>query len=86
MNDPAETLVTQSLASHAAEAPSDTTLLGTVHRRLRRRRRTRAAGVVVLACAAVIVAAAGVQSLTRPEDAGPAASPAQPPPGWHWES
>ncbi|ONI66870.1 hypothetical protein BWI15_27155 [Kribbella sp. ALI-6-A] len=86
MNDPAETLITQSLASRAAEAPSDTTLLGTVHRRLRRRRRTRAAGVGVLACAAVIVAAAGVQSLTRPEDSGPAASLAQPPPGWHWES
>ncbi|GAB2568427.1 hypothetical protein [Kribbella endophytica] len=87
MNDPAETLVTESLESHAASAPSDATLLGTVHRRLRRRRRARSAGVAVLACAAVAVAGVGIRSLVHPTAApGPTASIAQPPPGWHWES
>jgi hypothetical protein len=83
MNDPAETLVTETLETHAASAPSDATLLGTVHRRLRRRRRARTAGAVVLACAAVVVAGAGIRTLTRPDGAPPVA---QPPAGWHWES
>ncbi|GAA1531644.1 hypothetical protein [Kribbella lupini] len=85
MNDPAETLVTRSLESHAGSAPSDATLLGTVHRRLRRRRRARTAGAAVLACAAVAVVGVGIHSLVRPEVA-PAPSVAQPPAGWHWES
>ncbi len=83
MNDPAETLVTESLESHAASAPSDATLLGTVHRRLRRRRRARTAGAAVLACAAVVVAGVGIHTLTQPDTAPPVA---QPPTGWHWES
>lgn len=83
MNDPAETLVTESLETHAASAPSDATLLGTVHRRLRRRRQARTAGAVVLGCAVVAVAGVGIHSLTRPDTAPPVA---QPPAGWHWES
>ncbi|MGC4940095.1 hypothetical protein [Kribbella sp. DT2] len=83
MNDPAETMVTQSLETHAGEAPTDEALLGTVHRRLRRRRRARTAGVAVLAGAAVAVVATGIHSLTRPDAPGPTATSAQ---GWHWES
>ncbi|GAB3822730.1 hypothetical protein [Kribbella italica] len=88
MNDPAETLVTESLEAHAASAPSDAALLGTVHRRLRRRRRARSTGAVVLVCAAVAVAGVGLRTLVHPADPGPGptASIAQPPPGWHWES
>ncbi|MEV6282852.1 hypothetical protein [Kribbella sp. NPDC051770] len=83
MNDPAETLVTESLTRHAEEAPPDETLLGSVHRRLRRRRRVRSAGVGVLACAAVVVAGVGLRSVVQPQDVGPVAQPAA---GWHWES
>lgn len=85
MNDPAETLVTESLESHAGSAPSDALLLSTVHRRLRRRRRARTAGGVVLACAAVAVVGVGLRSLVQPAGSEPAPV-AQPPAGWHWES
>jgi hypothetical protein len=86
MNDPTEALISQSLESHAADAPSDDTLLSGVHTRLRRRRLARTSGAVVLACAAVATAVTGVHSLTDEVSPSPAPSVAQPPPGWHWES
>lgn len=86
MNDSTEALITQSLESHAADAPSDDTLLYGVHTRLRRRRFARTTGAVVLACAAVATAVTGVHSLTDNVRHSPAPSVAQPPPGWHWES
>jgi hypothetical protein len=86
MNDPTEALITQSLESHAADAPSDDTLLSGVHTRLRRRRLARTTGAVVLACAAVATAVTGVHSLADNVSPSPAPSVAQPPPGWHWES
>jgi hypothetical protein len=86
MNDPTEALISQSLERHAADAPSDDTLLSGVHSRLRRRRFARTAGAVVLACAAVATAVTGVHSLTDNVAPSPAPSVAQPPPGWHWES
>ena len=86
MNDSTEALISQSLESHAADAPSDDTLLSGVHTRLRRRRFARTTGAVVLACAAVATAVTGIQSLTDEVSPAPAPSVAQPPPGWHWES
>jgi hypothetical protein len=86
MNDSTEALISQSLESHAADAPSDDTLLFGVHTRLRRRRFARTTGAVVLACAAVATAVTGVHSLTDDVSPAPAPSVAQPPPGWHWES
>jgi hypothetical protein len=86
MNDSTEALISQSLESHAADAPSDDTLLSGVHTRLRRRRFARATGAVVLACAAVATAVTGAHSLTDDVSPAPAPSVAQPPPGWHWES
>jgi hypothetical protein len=86
MNDSTEALISQSLESHAADAPSDDTLLSAVHTRLRRRRFARTTGAVVLACAAVATAVTGVHSLTDNVSPSPAPSVAQPPPGWHWES
>ncbi|HET6299728.1 MAG TPA: hypothetical protein VFG33_40565 [Kribbella sp.] len=92
MNDPTETQLTQSLADHAADAPSDDSLLSDVHTRLHRRRRARTTGAVVLACAAVATALTATQALTDPSK--PPLPPAviAPPPrpavaaGWHWES
>ncbi|TWD81607.1 hypothetical protein FB561_2723 [Kribbella amoyensis] len=84
MNDPTESLVTRSLADHAADAPADTTLLGDVHRRLRRRRFARTAGAVVVACAAVATAITGVHGLT--ESSPPESNVVATRPGWHWES
>jgi hypothetical protein len=86
MNDSIEALISQSLENHAADAPSDDTLLSGVHTRLRRRRFARTTGAVVLACAAVATAVTGVHSLTDEVSPSPAPSVAQPPPGWHWES
>jgi hypothetical protein len=86
MNDSIEALISQSLENHAADAPSDDTLLSGVHTRLRRRRFARTTGAVVLACAAVATAVTGVQSLTDDVSPAPAPSVAQSPSGWHWES
>ncbi|TDO34309.1 hypothetical protein EV643_1273 [Kribbella sp. VKM Ac-2527] len=87
MNDPTETLLAQSLANHATEAPSDTSLLADVHTRLGRRRRARTAGAAVLACAAVATAITGINNLTNEVAPSPApATVAQPAKGWHWES
>jgi hypothetical protein len=86
MNDSTEALISQSLESHAADAPSDDTLLSGVHTRLRRRRLARTTGAVVLACAAVATAVTGAHALTDEVSPAPAPSVAQPPPGWHWES
>jgi hypothetical protein len=87
MNDPTETLLARSLANHASEAPSDTSLLADVHTRLSRRRRARTAGAAVLACAAVATAITGIHNLTTEVAPAPApATVAQPANGWHWES
>ncbi|MDX6281601.1 MAG: hypothetical protein QOH03_2672, partial [Kribbellaceae bacterium] len=68
--DPTETLLTESLDRHAADAPDDHYLLTTVHSRLRRRRTGRAIGAAVLAAAAVAATVTVTQSLNH--DAGPA--------------
>jgi hypothetical protein len=93
MNDPTETQLARSLAEHAADAPSDESLLADVHSRLSRRRRARATGAVVLACAAVATALTATQGLTDrnpPPTSNIAPAPrlgvAEAPAGWHWES
>jgi hypothetical protein len=68
--DPTETLLTESLDRHAAEAPDDQDLLTTVHSRLRRRRTGRSIGAAVLAAAVVATTITVSQSLNH--DAGPA--------------
>ncbi|GAA3580086.1 hypothetical protein [Kribbella ginsengisoli] len=84
--DPTETLLTESLDRHAAEAPDDHNLLTTVHTRLRRRRTGRTIGAAVLAAAVVATTITATQSLNH--DAGPAGntdggSAAK---GFRWES
>ncbi|MET7283422.1 hypothetical protein ABZS29_34670 [Kribbella sp. NPDC005582] len=75
-----EQKIADSLARHAADAPSDHALLSTVHGRLRRRRTGRAAGAVVLVAAVVATAFTANHTLrTEPEVA-------QTKPGWRWES
>ncbi|MFI5736680.1 hypothetical protein ACIA49_41565 [Kribbella sp. NPDC051587] len=75
-----EQQIADSLARHAADAPSDHALLSTVHGCLRRRRTGRAVGAVVLAAAVVATAFTATNTLrTEPEVA-------QTKPGWHWES
>ncbi|HEY3508256.1 hypothetical protein [Kribbella sp. NPDC051137] len=76
-----ERLIADSLAKHAADAPTDDHLLAGVHARLHRRRTHRAIGAVVVAAAAVATALTASQATTHPQ-------PAQqdPAPGWRWES
>jgi hypothetical protein len=68
--DPTETLLTESLDRHAADAPEDHELLMTVHSRLRRRRTGRAVGAAVLAAAAIAATVTVSQSLSS--EVGPA--------------
>ncbi|MEV6411197.1 hypothetical protein [Kribbella sp. NPDC051718] len=68
--DPTETLLTESLDRHAAEAPDGHHLLTTVHSRLRRRRTGRTIGAAALAVVAVAATITVTQSLNH--DAGPA--------------
>ncbi|GAB3937048.1 hypothetical protein GCM10029976_049520 [Kribbella albertanoniae] len=78
--DSSEQRIADSLARHAADAPSDHALLSTVHGRLRRRRTGRVAGAAVLAAAVIATAFTANQTLrTEPEVA-------QTKPGWRWES
>ncbi|GAA1594050.1 hypothetical protein GCM10009789_55170 [Kribbella sancticallisti] len=68
-----ESVLTETLDRHAAEAPADDALLSGVHRRLRRRRTGRTISVAVLACAAVAAGVSVGNSLT------PEVTPAQSP-------
>ena len=75
-----ERLLADSLAKHAADAPTDAHLLEAVHARLRRRRTGRSIGAVVVAAAAVATALTATHGLnTQPQTA-------QQTPGWRWES
>ncbi|HWD81606.1 MAG TPA: hypothetical protein VG497_22080 [Kribbella sp.] len=76
-----ERLLADSLAKHAADAPTDTHLLETVHARLRRRRTHRTIGAAVVAAAAVATALTASQGLTSHPQVSQA-----PAPGWRWES
>lgn len=85
--DATEDLITESLSTHAADAPSDEHLLSTVHHHLRRRRTGRTIGAVVLACAVVATAITATHSLTSElRTDPPVARPGTPAAGWHWES
>lgn len=79
MADPTETMLTESLDRHAAEAPDDHDLLATVHSRLRRRRTGRTIGAAALAVIAVAATVTVTQSLNH--NAGPASTT-----GFRWES
>ncbi|MFI5714144.1 hypothetical protein [Kribbella sp. NPDC051620] len=78
--DPTETLLTESLDRHAADAPDDHALLATVHSRLRRRRTGRTISAAMLAVVAVAATITVTQSLNH--NAGPAAITE----GFRWES
>ncbi|GAA0598920.1 hypothetical protein HPO96_21550 [Kribbella sandramycini] len=81
--DVSEQQVTESLARHAADAPSDHGLLTRFHSRRRRRSTGRAVGAAVLAAAAVATTFTAANTLrTEPQLAqvGPAKA------GWRWES
>ncbi|MFF0268926.1 hypothetical protein [Kribbella sp. NPDC004536] len=76
-----ERLLADSLAKHAADAPTDAQLLERVHSRLRRRRTHRTIGAVVVAAAVIATAFTASHGLTS----RPPVSQA-PAPGWRWES
>jgi hypothetical protein len=83
--DRTETLLTQSLDRHAAEAPGDHDLLTTVHSRLRRRRTGRTVAAAVLAAVAVATSITVSQSLNH--DAAPAGTTdGMTMKGFRWES
>jgi hypothetical protein len=83
--DRTETLLTESLDRHAAEAPDDHDLLTTVHSRLRRRRTGRTVGAAMLAVVAVAATVTVSQSLNH--DAGPAGTTdGLATKGFRWES
>ncbi|WP_328333808.1 hypothetical protein OHA70_17535 [Kribbella sp. NBC_00382] len=81
MADPTESMLTESLDRHAAEAPDDHDLLTTVHRRLRRRRTGRTIGAAALAVVAVAATITVSQSLNH--EAGPASTTTT---DFRWES
>jgi hypothetical protein len=82
--DPTETLLTESLDRHAADAPDDHDLLTTVHTRLRRRRTGRTIGAAVVVAVAVATTITTTHSLSH--EAAPAGQPVSDIPGWRWES
>jgi hypothetical protein len=81
-----ERLIADSLAKHAADAPTDAHLLDTVHARLHRPRTGRTIGAAVLAAAAVATAITAAHSLTELRTDPQVSRPAPPDPGRRWES